>query len=171
MLKDDKDIRYYLNKSIEDREKHEKDRQPLIGEKISGIGPNNNYELLNVFYIEKRGYVNEEPIAYMIRDLKKGRARIYTKETALTLISSVSFARAIKNVRVKVEDGQACIVSLENYPDVNSDFYKVIIKNGKLDKELSQIATITYLNYIEKNKIQTKMISFGKYIQQYFLGL
>jgi len=162
------DSKYYLNRTAEEEEKHSKKRKPVSGDQISGLGPNNNYELLNVFYVEKNGYVNSIPVAYMIRDLRKGTAKIYTYDTVKTLISNVSFSKAIKNVRVKIQDGQEVLVHLDSYPAVDSDFYKIVIKNGKLDKKLNTVATIIYLKYLSSNKIQSKTISFGKYIKQHF---
>ncbi|MCT4660237.1 MAG: hypothetical protein N4A40_00145 [Tissierellales bacterium] len=169
MSKKEDDIRYYL-KPKDDTEKKSDSSNRVNAKQMDDIGPNNNYELLSVFFVERNGHRMEKAVAYMIRDIKKGRARIYTEETALIFIQHVSYAKAIKNARVKLENGELKIVSREDYPDIYSDFYAVVIDKPKLNKKLSTVATIVDLKYLTETKIQTKVISFEKYIGQYFLG-
>lgn len=169
MSKKDDDIRYYL-KPKDDDEKKSSGVKSFNQKKMDDIGPNNNYELLSVFFLERNGHRMEKPVAYMIRDIKKGRARIYTEETALIFIQHVSYAKAIKNVRVKLENGELKIVSREDYPSIESDFYAVVIDSKKVDKKIATVATIVDLEYVTDTKFQTKVVPFEKYIAQYFWG-
>lgn len=162
----DKEQRYYLNLNKDENNKI--DRKPVQVESDI-LGPNNSYEVLNVFFIEKKSILLDKPVAYMIRNIKKGIARIYTEETAIKYIKSLSFSMAIKNVRVKLEDGKEQIVAMEGYPDIKSDFYKIVIKDGKMEKKFQTIATVVYIDQILNNKINSKMVSFSSYINQYFL--
>lgn len=162
----EKDIKYYLHagKAAEKGEK-----KPLNVD-AEALGANSAYEILHVFYVERKGVLLERPVAYMIRNIKKSAARIYTEETAIKLMKSLSFAMAIKNARVKSENGKEQIIAMEGYPDIEGDFYKIVVKDGKYDKKLENIATVIELNPVNKTKVNSKVTSFSNYISQYFIS-